>query len=925
MIDSLPDQVTTVRPPHGLPGRTSTVTRVIDTATAPGNGPLVLVTGPLGIGRSAVLAAVGNGLAERGHHVLALRVARNERDRPYSLAARLSAELGALHRGTDTRRAPHAAAPVTHPEAGRHLTAVLRAAVKSGEPLFVLIDDLHWADPASRGVLLPKLRSLAGSPVTFVCTFRTLPTTTENDRVTLERLRTAGLAHVVPLRPLHSREIDALVAHALQAIPSDSLSERLRRDCRGIPSAALGAVAGYRRAGSLRVVDRHAYLASPDRPPEMPPGLPFVEHLRGLGAPVWPVVKALAVLHPLGSAATRLIAEALDTGEDEVRATLESLRAEGLVRHGPEPGHWRFRLPLHASSLATCLGQYERRRLSQLAVTAVWSGTATAQGCCFAEHLVTAGRFVDPARAAEELFRHGSAAMLEDGHSAARWLRAALELMTDPEQRAKVLLVHASTCTIHLRHAEARESAWAVLSRYADLVTAENLLEMEMVYIVSLAGMSDQAALTALADAGWRTLPGGPGHRIISRYNALCHLERWQEAADHLAATRDEWSADNDFVAGVGQILDEISHAFLGRPRDFERAVADPTRWPLWERGPRHRFQRLSWLTRTLMTFGELAPAQQLLETYGLPSGYRPVPDQVVADSQSGHWDRALDLARRALATGGWVGDLTSHTMASREMSVILGARGRINQARSVIENARTVHSLLLHLLAGPEAEQEQSLGAAERAHRVITDALALAERLGLVVGTDELWLRRTEMELNAGDPAAARRCAREVARVAELTGTGRSRLCHLIATSMAHRNPAAAAEAVALARHRGQPLELADTLVTVVRHGQADPGLLREAYAVYGDLDALLRKAQLRNLMRDQGVPVPGRSATTAENERLLAVLVTEGLTNREMAVALGCSEKSVESRMTRLFKRAGYRSRVELASAMLTGDYTV
>ncbi|MCK1812910.1 hypothetical protein MTQ13_01220 [Streptomyces sp. XM4011] len=42
-------------------------------------------------------------------------------------------------------------------------------------------------------------------------------------------------------------------------------------------------------------------------------------------------------------------------------------------------------------------------------------------------------------------------------------------------------------------------------------------------------------------------------------------------------------------------------------------------------------------------------------------------------------------------------------------------------------------------------------------------------------------------------------------------------------------------------------------------------------------------------------------------------------------MSIALGCSEKSVESRLTRLFKRAGYRSRVELASAILTGDYPV
>jgi DNA-binding NarL/FixJ family response regulator len=59
------------------------------------------------------------------------------------------------------------------------------------------------------------------------------------------------------------------------------------------------------------------------------------------------------------------------------------------------------------------------------------------------------------------------------------------------------------------------------------------------------------------------------------------------------------------------------------------------------------------------------------------------------------------------------------------------------------------------------------------------------------------------------------------------------------------------------------------------------------------------------------------------AENERLLATLVTDGLTNRELATVLGASEKSVEGRLSRLFQRTGYRSRVELASAVLTGEY--
>lgn len=53
------------------------------------------------------------------------------------------------------------------------------------------------------------------------------------------------------------------------------------------------------------------------------------------------------------------------------------------------------------------------------------------------------------------------------------------------------------------------------------------------------------------------------------------------------------------------------------------------------------------------------------------------------------------------------------------------------------------------------------------------------------------------------------------------------------------------------------------------------------------------------------------------------MAALVAEGLTNREMATVLDTTEKSAESRLTRLFQRTGYQSRVELATATLTGEH--
>ncbi|WP_240965684.1 AAA family ATPase [Streptomyces zingiberis] len=920
-------------PAEAMYGRDACVARVVDAATGTATGavtgtagtPLVLVTGPAGIGRSTVLAAAREAFAARGLPTLTLRVARNERDRPYSLAARLSAELAVRHRNGDPRRAVavRAAAPGAGPDTGRQLAAELRTSLAASGAPVVLIDDAQWADPGSRAVLLTLLRAPGAGPVRFVCAFRPSPADPEGDRAALERLRAAGLAEVVPLRPLGSAEVRALVAQQLQAKPSPSLLGYLNRECRGRPAAVLTALAGYRRSDSLCVFDRHAFLPSPNRPPSLPAGLPPVEYLRQLGGLVWPVAKALAVLHPLGPEAARLVSEAVGADADEVGAALTELWAEGVLWQGPRPGHWRFRLPLLASALITCLGPYERRRLAQLAVTAIWAGEATADGPYLAEQLVAAGRFVDARRASGELIALGTAAMLEDGYAAERRLRAAAELATEPERRARALLAHAATCCIHLRHTDALESAWTVLSEHAGLVTPEALLEMEMIYVVSLGGVADRAALTEICEGGWRKLPGGEGHRSLTRALALCHLDRWREADECLTRRREAWAREGGTVAALGMLFSDCIAAYLGRTEAFDRMAAAPPGWPLWSEESRHRFEQLSQLARALMALGELDRAQRLLAAHALPSDYRPLPDRVVADSLAGRWDPALSLARLGLATGLSVGDLPTHTLMSRETSIILGARGQLARAREVIDRARAVQPVALHLLALAEWCLDLSLGDLQRGNQVIADALTLAVERGLVVGTEELWLMRAVSELAGGDRAAAQRCLDELSRIADQLGTGRARMCRLLGTAVVHQDRAAADEAIRVVRHRAQPLEQADTMTMLVRHRLADPSLLHEAYALYGDLDALLRRAQLRNVMRGYGLALPRQSQTTAENERLLATLVAEGLTNRELAVVLEVSEKSVESRLGRLFKRTGYRSRVELTSAMLTGEY--
>ena len=136
-------------------------------------------------------------------------------------------------------------------------------------------------------------------------------------------------------------------------------------------------------------------------------------------------------------------------------------------------------------------------------------------------------------------------------------------------------------------------------------------------------------------------------------------------------------------------------------------------------------------------------------------------------------------------------------------------------------------------------------------------------------------------------------------------------------------RDGPAAVAALRHARDRGQPFEVAETICTLAEHGLADPRLLREAYDLFGGLDALLHRAWTRNLMGTHDIAIPGRGVTVTENERLLARLVGEGLGNKQLAYVLRTSGKSVEGRLSRLFARSGYRSRIELAAAVQSGEY--
>ena len=88
----------------------------------------------------------------------------------------------------------------------------------------------------------------------------------------------------------------------------------------------------------------------------------------------------------------------------------------------------------------------------------------------------------------------------------------------------------------------------------------------------------------------------------------------------------------------------------------------------------------------------------------------------------------------------------------------------------------------------------------------------------------------------------------------------------------------------------------------------------LEDALARFEQLGAPLWAEQTRAELARIGGRAPSNGELT-EAERRIAALVAEGRTNREVAAALFLTVHSVETALTRVYRKLGVRSRAELA----------
>jgi len=335
---------------------------------------------------------------------------------------------------------------------------------------------------------------------------------------------------------------------------------------------------------------------------------------------------------------------------------------------------------------------------------------------------------------------------------------------------------------------------------------------------------------------------------------------------------------------------------------------------------------------------GELDPARDLLQAVADASEQHGSGESAelakfhLADVEwrAGNWDTAAayaaENARWDRESGHGEPGGTAYAVA-----LVAAARGNVDHARDVAAEGMAqaeaqgdwtwaTHCRWVLALAELSADDP---AAALRWLEPAADALQVRGigEPGLCFFTPDLieaWAATGQLDRAADRLAWLQQAARRLDHPWARITAGRAEA----ALKLAEGNPAAAVRAVAAVipetRQLALPFELGRCLLMLgtaqrkARHRRAAATTLDEATAVFARLGAprwqALATAQRARL-------APGPDSTLTPTERRIADLVATGQTNPEIAATLYVSVKTVEANLTRIYRKLGLRSRVDLA----------
>ena len=938
-------------------------------AVGRGEPRAVEIVGPAGIGKTRLLAELSQRADARGQIVLTGAGAELEQDLPFwvfvdaldeyveSIEPRrverlddaVRSELGQVLPSLAAARP--AAAQAVHERYRTHRAVrELLEQVAATKPLVLVLDDVHWADPASVDLLVALLHRPPAAGVLFAVAARPhqLP-----DRLAtaLDRAHRDRTLHRIELGALSRDEARALVGDGVDALYEDSGGNPFYLEQLARAPVATNAAAG-----------RDVAIAGVRVPPLVAAAL--AEELRLLSGPTRKVLDGASVAGDPFELDLAAVAAGLP--EPEVLDALDELVRLDFVRPTEMPRRFRFRHPIvRRAAYESTPGGWRIGAHERVATALAARGApATAR----AHHVERSARHGDSAAIAA-LREAGAETRSQAPATAAHWFAAALRLLpADSSVAERVALL--------LPMAQAQAATGQFTTSHATLLEILAILPAEAVRqrvevsawcarIEHLIGLHEQAH-----DRLLHALEGVPDEESVETLTLLTALTMdglnrmdypsmrgWAERAMALAERMDA-----PLLQAAGIAAAARGFAFSGSP-----ALAAPAR------------DRAAALVDG---FPDAELAHRL----------DAIVDLAGAELYTHRFADASRHAQRALAVGRATGQHQLFPVAFAILGITWMFRGTLREGFDPLEgnveaarlsgNAQTISWSLYGLsqVAIAAGELERGLAAAQEAvdiaddgkpsHHVAYAALALAhahfllgkperglellERAG--GGSDmplvaESWRAYvlellTRIRLALGDRAAAERAASLADASAEKLGLPLARAWADRAAAAVALDAGDAARAAELALASAQiadeaegPIEaslsriLAGRALAQVGERERAAAELQRAAAATDAVGAVRYRDEAERELRQLGHRIHRRSQpaassagtgveTLTQRELEIARRIVDRQTNRQIAQDLFLSPKTVETHIRNIFAKLGADSRVEVARIVERAD---
>ncbi len=363
----------------------------------------------------------------------------------------------------------------------------------------------------------------------------------------------------------------------------------------------------------------------------------------------------------------------------------------------------------------------------------------------------------------------------------------------------------------------------------------------------------------------------------------------------------------------------EITAGFAGLTADWPRPATTPTvTLGTWRRVLLANPHLAGVLRDPVPVFESALGADYRVPETGPVATYH----RVFQDFVGGDWSGALSAVRELLASG--CQDQTWQTIVRLVAAEICVWRGKDRRAAAWLDSVP--RDCVFPVMRGwVECGLHYRAGELDTALRVGWSAYLRTRHRASDPMRRSLLLRLALVAKEAGQQRAERRVLAEVDTLYAREGGVLVRELALLVRGLIGNDAASARVGERLVRLREHQPDLYWACL-VVGQVAADPRpWLHEAYEIADSLGAPRLRAKARQLMEDLGVGVPSARARRVEFsgiELRIIELIQQGYTNRQIALEVRISEKTVENHLTRLFLKVGCRTRHGLAAATLGGQ---